>query len=108
MGLTHSTTVTDKATIDVPPGGQVCLEMKGTVTTMSADWSTDVDLRGDILCRFDSRCQGHYLWYVSLDGFTNTVSGTTTSDTSSSGGTQPRDGACPNTVQNSSLNLPVV
>lgn len=108
--LTDAVQLTDKAIIQIPPGQQACLKLKGQVATMTADWQMKIQMRGDILCRFDSRCKGHYLYYVALDdSFSKTVQGTTRSSTSLSAGVQQCAGACPgdcspsSTAQNSSL-----
>lgn len=101
------------------PGKGSCLHMQGTVTTMNADWKMKVDMEGNILCRFNSQCQGHYLWYVALKGFSTTIEGKTSSDTSKAAGIQQCDSPdpdhiCPgdcdssSTAHNSSFYLPVV
>jgi hypothetical protein len=87
--------------------------LKGQVATMTADWKMKVDMKGTILCRFDSKCQGHYLWYVGLgNGFSKTIEGTTQSSTSLSAGIQQCAGACPGDCHDSSTNstlyVPVV
>lgn len=77
------------------PGGEVsCLEMEGTVATMKVDWKMKVDLEGNILCRFNSKCQDHYLWYVALKDFSTTIEGTATSSTSQSAGVKQLPGDC--------------
>lgn len=115
QSLSEDVQLTDGAQVTIPVGQQTCLKMKGQVATMTADWQMKVDMRGNILCRFDSHCQGHYLWYVELDdSFYTTIEGTTRSSTSMSAGIQQCAGACPgncppsSTAQNSSLYAPVV
>ena len=108
--LSNAVQLTDGAVINIAPGQRACLKMKGQVATMTADWQMKVDMRGNILCRFDSKCNGHYLWYVALDdSFSTTIEGTTQSSTSLDAGVQQCAGACPadcslsSTAQNSSL-----
>lgn len=108
--LSDEVGLTDGAAITVAPGQHACLKLKGQVTTMTADWHMKVDMRGNILCRFDSKCKGHYLWYVALDdSFSTTIEGTTQSATSEAVGIIQCAGACPgdcppsSTAQNSSL-----
>lgn len=61
---------------------------------MSADWKVKIDLEGNILCRFKEKCQGHYLWYAELDGFSHIVKGVTTSITKASSGITQKPGPC--------------
>lgn len=106
------------ASVSMPGGESSCLHLQGTITTMTADWKMKVDMEGNILCRFNSKCQGHYLWYVALKGFSTTIEGTTSSDTSESAGIMQCKGVVPDicpgncdpssTAQNSSFYLSVV
>jgi len=94
----HTVTYSPTAGTTVQPGHHACIQLTGTETDMTSDWTMNVHLQGKILCRFNSKCQGHYLWYVGLSGITDQVQGTVASTTVANTAAKNMVGPCPTTL----------